>query len=129
MCLERIIKPALTSMADVEIMEEEEAVFETIITGKPPPKVDWYSGSTRLNPSDRVSHEKEGFKHRLVLRDCQVTQTGLVTAKAANKGGTAAIEANLLVKGSDICITILLHPLDKDMYGVGLYTRTCMCLQ
>jgi len=35
-------KPTLTPLSDVECTEQEEVRFETTVTGKPEPTVEWY---------------------------------------------------------------------------------------
>ena len=97
--LEITEKPSLSKPDNVEIMEKEDAVFETEAFGKPDPDVEWFSGSVPLHPSNYVILEQDGDTHRLILKTCEVEQTGAIRVTATNKAGELTQEAMLTVKG------------------------------
>ena len=92
-------RPTVQKLSDVTIMEQEDAVFETQVTGKPEPNVEWFSGTTRLEPSDKVIYEQEATKHKVTLKTCEVKQTGPISVKVTNEAGSATTKAKLTVKG------------------------------
>ena len=69
---------------DLEIMEQEDARFETEITGKPAPKVEWYQGDKVLKPSKRVLCEQDGNKYTLVIKETLLKEAGPYSVKATN---------------------------------------------
>ena len=93
-------KPTVQKLNDVTIMEQEDAVFETQVTGKPEPTVEWFSGTTKLEPSDKVIYEQEATKHKVTLKTCEVKQTGPISVKVTNEAGSAMTKAKLTVKGT-----------------------------
>jgi len=89
----------MTDMSDVVIMEGEDALFETIVSGKPEPTIEWFNGMTQLIPSNRIFIGKDDSKHKLEIKYCLIRESGVLSAKASNRGGTAITEATLVVKG------------------------------
>ena len=94
----------ITKPMNVVILEGEEAVFETTVTGNPRPEVTWYSEEGELVPSDRVECARQGYKHTLVLRDCEVEESGNIRVEAVNEVGDATATVKLTVKGSDLSL-------------------------
>ena len=92
-------KPTVQKLSDVTIMEQEDAVFETQVTGKPEPTVEWFSGTTKLEPSEKVIYEQEATKHKVTLKTCEVKHTGPISVKVTNEAGSATTKAKLTVKG------------------------------
>ena len=84
---------------DLEIMEQEDARFETEITGKPAPKVEWYQGDKVLKPSKRVLCEQDGNRYTLVIKETLLKEAGPYTVKATNVAGTQTATAQLKVNG------------------------------
>jgi hypothetical protein len=35
-------KPVVAKLVDLEVMEKEDVIFETTVSGKPEPTVEWY---------------------------------------------------------------------------------------
>ena len=91
--------PTMTKPQGVEIMEQEDAVFEVQVHGIPEPDVDWYSGSERLRPSRSTMIEQDGDTHRLQLKSCDLDMTGPIKVTATNKAGDCTAETFLNVKG------------------------------
>jgi len=48
LCTEKKEKPTLTPLTDVECAEKEDIVFETTVSGKPEPTVEWYEFASCL---------------------------------------------------------------------------------
>ena len=96
--------PTLTKPASVVITEKEDAMFETRAHGIPDPYVEWSSGKVTLVPSDTVITERDGDTHRLILKSCEVEQTGAIRVTATNKAGELTQEAMLTVKGAIVNI-------------------------
>ena len=90
----------MTSPLDVHVIENEDAVFEVRVSGRPSPDVTWYQGDTALTPSDRVRIESDGDVRRLVMGKCQLEDGGIFRIIASNKAGEEMRETTLLVKGS-----------------------------
>ena len=103
MSVEITEEPTLSPLRDVEIMEKQTATFETRADGIPKPEVEWFSGSVPLRPSNNVILEQDGDTHRLILKSCEVEQTGAIRVTATNKAGELTQEAMLTVKGWHIC--------------------------
>ena len=97
--VEILEEPTLSKPDDVETLEKYDAVFEARALGIPYPKIQWYWGSTLLSPSDRVELDRVGDTHRLILRSCEVEQTGAIRVTATNKAGELSEKAMLTVKG------------------------------
>lgn len=86
--------------AAVEIYEYEKAVFETMVSGKPTPTVEWSAGDVRLEPGELVVYEDLGQgAHRLTLREVRKVQAGMVTVRAVNELGDMSASARLKVTG------------------------------
>ena len=96
---EILVEPTLTKPLNVEIMEKEDAMFETRAHGKPVPEVEWLRGSTPFEASNNVILEQDGDTHRLILKSCEVEQTGAIRVTATNKAGRVTHEPTLIVKG------------------------------
>jgi len=92
-------KPTVKKLADVTIMEQEDAVFETEVTGKPAPVVEWFAGPTKVETSDRVVIEQDDTRALLTFKTCEVKQTGPISVKVTNEAGSATAKAKLTVKG------------------------------
>ena len=114
-------KPTLTKPPDVAIMEQETAVFETLVTGLPEPTVEWFIGAMKLEPSEKVEIEQDDQAHRLVLKQCEVYQTGSITVKAHNEAGYVKSLARLTVKGR-----VSLLPHKTHTFNIHMYTYMCM---
>ena len=95
-------KPTVKKLGDVTIMEQEDAVFETEVTGKPAPTVEWFTGTTKVEPSDKVIITQEDKKATITFKSCEVKQTGPVSVKVTNEAGTATAKAKLTVKGMQL---------------------------
>ena len=88
---------------DVETTEQEDCRFETEITAKPPPIVEWYQGDKKLKPSKRVLYEEDGNKYALVIKETLLKEAGPYTVKASNTAGTQSATAELRVNGEALC--------------------------
>ena len=93
-------KPTVKKLTDVTIMEQEDAVFETEVTGKPAPNVEWFTGTTKVEPSDKAVIEQDETRAKVTFKTCEVKQTGPITVKVTNEAGTATVKAKLTVKGT-----------------------------
>ena len=82
---------------NVEVYEYEEARMETVVTGKPQPKVEWLQGKQKLEPSDRILYEEDGENYALVIKDVKKEEAGMVTVTATNDQGTMSASARLKV--------------------------------
>ena len=91
--------PTVTDPDDVEVEEEEDARFEVTVTGRPEPEVEWLLAATHLSPSERFVFEEEGGRHSLIIKGCQIEETGMITVRATNKAGSHYTIAQLNVRG------------------------------
>ena len=114
--LEYLEKPTLTPPGDVEIYENEDAIFTTVAAGKPYPHVEWYHGYKKLKPTENILIEKDGDKHTIIIKECYVEDSGTITAMASNKAGTCSAESALSVVGQRPPSTILYNRLYKLNY-------------
>ncbi len=92
-------KPTVEKLTDVTVVEQEDAVFETVVTGKPAPTVEWFAGAARVDSSDRVVIEQDDSKARVTFKTCEVKQTGPISVKVTNEAGSATAKAKLTVQG------------------------------
>ena len=97
--LEILHTPSITEPDEQEILENEDALFTTVVTGKPEPTVEWFHGFTKLRPSDTVIIDNVGDRYSLQLRNCQLEDTGSITVAAFNKAGSNSADTALIVKG------------------------------
>ena len=84
-------------------------MFETVVTGKPLPEVEWYHGIHTVTPGDRVTVEVDGDTHRLVMRECDVRQSGTIRVTATNKAGYNSTDGSLTVQGAHVINHTLLY--------------------
>ena len=95
--------PTLSKPYSLEVMERENATFETrVLEGKPEPEIKWFCGSQRLVQSDKVELERDDDTYRVTLRDCRLDQTGPIKVTATNKAGEYSQTATLTVKGDPL---------------------------
>ena len=99
-CTVKKEKPTVTSLTDVTIKAQEDASFETEVKGKPEPTVEWFTGTKKVEPSDKVILEQEGTKYKVTFKTCEVKQTGPISIKATSDAGSATAKAKLTVKGT-----------------------------
>merc|ERR1712002_1384615 len=59
--------------ADLTKEENQEAVFETTVIGKPDATVEWFFGKVKFENGERVTIEKEENKHRLIIKQLLFT--------------------------------------------------------
>ncbi len=85
---------------NVECMEFDDVRFETTISGKPEPTVEWYRGDVKYEPSENVIYEKTGNVYALVLKKVRQEEAGMITVKALNELGDMAASARLKVTGN-----------------------------
>merc|ERR1712142_1390478 len=86
--------------ADLTKEENQEAVFETTVIGKPDATVEWLFGKVKFENGERVTIEKEENKHRLIIKQLLFTDTGAITIKAKNSEGEVSVNAHLKVNKS-----------------------------
>lgn len=106
-------------------MEQKDAVFETVVTGKPQPKVEWFRGGVSLVPSESVVIETYDDKSTLTLKSCQVYQTGSISVKATNEAGSDSAVAKFNVQGPVVHLanTILVRSsFEGFIHSLLLYT-------
>ena len=92
---------------DVTVMEQEDARFETTVSGKPAPIAEWFRGETKLEPSDTIVYEQDGNKHGLLIKTAQLDQAGPYSVKITNEVGTFSAMARLKVTGKFLFSTAI----------------------
>jgi len=97
--IETLLVPTLTEPQDVTVFEKESAVINIASTGKPPPTLEWFHGSSKLENTDNVEIREDGTKHLLILKNLNLQDTGLIRVIATNSAGTCTVESVLTVKG------------------------------
>lgn len=86
-------------IADVEVTEGLEAVFECVVTGTPVPAVKWFRGDTCVTSAAEkyVVSQKEGL-HSLKVQNVCPSDHGWYHCRAANRLGEAMCKGSLIVK-------------------------------
>ena len=87
----------ITKPKNIDTMEHEDIRFETEISGAPSPTVEWYTGDTKLEPSDHIIYEEDKPKYALVVKDVKADEAGMFTVKATNPQGQMSASARLKV--------------------------------
>ncbi|KAJ8416941.1 hypothetical protein AAFF_G00328190 [Aldrovandia affinis] len=82
----------LRPLRDVTVTAGETATFDCELSYEGI-KVEWFLGSTKLEPSDRIVTRAEGRAHTLTLRDVKMTEAGEVKLTAKD----FVTQANLIV--------------------------------
>lgn len=75
-----------------------DAVFESVISGEPLPKVKWLKDGIEMFPSNRYRMDIIGDKARLTIKNVHEGDTGTVTCELVNPAGTESATAQLKVQ-------------------------------
>ncbi|XP_048657348.1 obscurin isoform X33 [Marmota marmota marmota] len=89
------------TIEDVQVQAGGTAQFEAVIEGHPQPTVTWYKDGVQLEDSARLSQQKDGTTHCLLLKDVVQQDAGVYTCLAHNAAGQVLCKAELLVHGGD----------------------------
>ncbi|XP_077879380.1 obscurin-like [Ictidomys tridecemlineatus] len=89
------------TIEDVQVQWGGTAQFEAVIEGHPQPTVTWYKDGVQLEDSARLSQQKDGTTHCLLLKDVAQQDAGVYTCLAHNAAGQVLCKAELLVHGED----------------------------
>ncbi|KAM4869513.1 LOW QUALITY PROTEIN: obscurin-like [Urocitellus parryii] len=89
------------TIEDVQVQAGGTAQFEAVIEGHPQPTVTWYKDGVQLEDSARLSQQKEGTTHCLLLKDVAQQDAGVYTCLTHNAAGQVLCKAELLVHGGD----------------------------
>ena len=96
----RVSKPIL----DTNVNEGETAAFKLVVTGTPPPKVEWYLNGEELKCDGRRKIEVKGNTHHLKISDVTSKDAGKYSVEVHNRVGRDLVKATLLVKGELLAI-------------------------
>ena len=80
----------LTSLHDLEVLEQDSIRIQCRVGGRPPPDIQWYSNGHRLVQDSR--HKiivNESGCHTLLISNAQLSDTGALTCVARNRSGEA----------------------------------------
>ncbi|XP_010138047.1 PREDICTED: uncharacterized protein LOC104496601 [Buceros rhinoceros silvestris] len=85
-------------IADIEVTEGLEAMFECVVTGTPVPAVKWFRGDTCVTPAAEkyVVSQKEGL-HSLKVQNVCPSDQGWYHCRATNRLGEAMVKGSLIV--------------------------------
>ena len=102
----------IQTLDDVEVFEEETAVFECE-TDKEGVTARWLKDGKKIPTSNQIKVESDGKKHRLVLKGCQLEDEAYYTCIV----GERKTSASLHVKGK-FCTAMYHQVIQKyPMYG------------
>ena len=73
--------------------------LETVITGTPTPKVEWFCNGTALSSSGTMKMSEKDTIYSLVIDNIVQSFDGSYTVKAVNSSGSVQTSANLTVEG------------------------------
>lgn len=98
---ERGAKPEFKEkMKNVSVQGGNKARFDVLVTGSPPPEVDWLKGDDKLEDEGRISmidNEEEG-SFSLIIEDVKAEDSGKYECIAFNELGEVSCKANLAVE-------------------------------
>ena len=104
----------LTSLHDLEVLEQDSIRIQCRVGGRPPPDIQWYSnGQHRLVQDSR--HKiivNESGCHTLLISNAQLSDTGALTCIARNRSGEAIAQVFL----QKYYVHILLSTTSKNFY-------------
>ncbi|KTF76118.1 hypothetical protein cypCar_00035784, partial [Cyprinus carpio] len=83
----------LRPLRDVTVTAGETATFDCELSYEDIP-VEWFVGSTKMEPNDRVVTRAEGRLHSLTLRDVKMTEAGEVKLTAKDFVTQAKLTVN-----------------------------------
>ena len=93
------VPPMFTQpLNDIEASEKGETQFEVRVIGVPEPEVAWYKDDHPVHLGERIRAECKGNLFFLKIKDVDIEDEGLYTAKATNSAGMATCDAELLVE-------------------------------
>ena len=81
----------------MEILEFEEARFDTEISGKPQPTVQWSLANKVLEPSNRIIYGQEESHYWLIIKKTLQDEVGMVNVMATNEMGNMSASVRLTV--------------------------------
>ena len=87
-------------MKNASVQAGKQARFDVLVTGLPPPEVDWLKGDDKLEDEGRFSmidNEEEG-SFSLIIEDVKPEDSGKYECIAFNELGEASCRANLVVE-------------------------------
>ena len=87
-------------MKNVSVQSGEKARFDVLVTGSPPPEVDWVKGDDKLEDAGRfalLDNEEEG-SFSLIVEDVKPEDSGKYECIAFNELGEVSCKANLAVE-------------------------------
>ena len=87
-------------MKNVSVQAGEKASFHVLVTGSPPPEVDWVKGDDKLEDAGRfamLDNEEEG-SFSLIVEDVKPEDSGKYECIAFNELGEVSCKANLAVE-------------------------------
>ena len=87
-------------MKNVSVQVGEKAKFDVLVTGSPPPEVDWVKGDNKLEDAGRfalLDDEEEG-SFSLIIEDVKPEDSGKYECIAFNELGDVSCRANLVVE-------------------------------
>lgn len=87
-------------MKNVSVQAGEKARFDVLVTGSPPPEVDWVKGDDKLEDAGRfalLDNEEEG-SFSLIVEDVKPEDSGKYECIAFNELGEVSCKANLAVE-------------------------------
>ena len=88
----------MTSLRDLEVLEEDSVRIQCRVGGRPPPDIQWYLHGKRLIQDNR--HKiivNESGCHTLLINACQLSDTGPITCVARNRSGEAMAQVDLMI--------------------------------
>ena len=103
----------LTSLHDLEVLEQDSIRIQCRVGGRPPPDIQWYSNGHRLVQDSR--HKiivNESGCHTLLISNAQLSDTGALTCIARNRSGEAIAQVFL----QKYYVHILLSTTSKNFY-------------
>jgi hypothetical protein len=118
--IERQLPPVFVRKLDhQDIYEDDDALFECIVNGKPLPEITWYHKGKELIPSDKIkTHQtchNEELKMSVTMVQVALHDSGDLKAVAKNPAGIATASAVLTVNMRTIKPIIVKRPLDQEI--------------
>jgi len=90
---------------NVECIEFDEVLFETTVTGKPEPIVEWWQGDKKLEASERIELRQVGEVYTVVIKGVRKAEEGIINVKATNEAGQMTASARLKITGNRLEFT------------------------
>lgn len=93
---ENVAPEFTTPLRDLDVKEGDTAQFNIVARGKPEPTIEWQMNNRpiQIDNDHFVAKDGPNGEHALIIKNARVEDAAKLSAKAANKAGSAETKAN-----------------------------------